>query len=108
MTKDEGIVEVKLPAVEDYPATLRLDPFPQPLTESPAQPPEVDILLNGTSIRRMRLQWTPGRVGAYDIVLPRANVRRGSNRVTVRVIDGHAVALWYLRVHPPVATASGR
>jgi hypothetical protein len=103
VTMDEGRIDLRLPSVDDYPATLRLDPFPAPLTDVPSQLPEVEILLNGISIRRMRLQWTPGRVGAYDIVLPRATVRRGTNRVVVRVIDGGAVALWYLRVHraPP-------
>jgi len=101
VTSREGTVDVRLPSADDYTATLRLDPFPEPLTETPPTLPEVEILLNGTSLARVHLRYTPGRVGSYGIALPRTSVRRGANRVTVRVISGGAVGLWYLRVHPP-------
>jgi hypothetical protein len=46
------------------------------------------------------LRFTPGRVGSYDIMLPRTAAGRGTNALTVRVQNGGAIGLWYLRVHP--------
>ena len=111
VTTTEGTVDVRLPSVDDYVATVRLDPFPEPLTESSAQLPEVEILLNGMSIQRVKLQYTAGRVGTYSIALPRTTVRSGSNRLTIRVLDvggGGGVGLWYVRVHPPAIAGSPR
>jgi hypothetical protein len=101
VTHREASVTVHLPAPGDYPATLRLDPFPEPLNNT-APLSDVQIVLNGTAILSTRLHYTPGRVGAYDVVLPRASVRSGSNRIDVRVTGPTAVGLWYVRVHPTV------
>ena len=110
---DEGTLLIRLPAGNDYPATLRMDPFPRPLAADPGRLPVVDVALNDIHIGDIQLQWTPGRVGAYDILLPRTAARRGMNRLVLRVkrtagslvrpglADGDAVALWYVRVHPP-------
>ena len=100
----EAQLHFDLPAIDDYPATLRLDPFPEPLNDSTALP-IVNVVLNNISIAQLPLRWTPGRVGAYDIVLPRAAVRRGVNRLDLRT-SGPAIGFWYLRVHPPVAAAT--
>jgi hypothetical protein len=107
MTGPEGTLMIRLPEEGDYPATLRMDPFPRPLPAAPAAPlPVIDVLLNGAPVATIQLEWTPDRVGAYRIVLPRAAVRRGRNELALRVTRasaaaGPVVALWYLRVHPP-------
>lgn len=119
---EEGALSIRLPDDGDYAATLRLDPFPRPLREAPARLPVVEVLLNGIPITTIALQWSPGRVGAYDVVFPRAAVRRGSNLLVLRVrrpaesaatirpglTDGDAVGLWYLRVRPPAGAPHGR
>jgi 4-amino-4-deoxy-L-arabinose transferase-like glycosyltransferase len=111
----EAEVLVPLPDVRDRGVTVRIDPFPSPLTESAQDLPVVDVFLNGSFVSRIELRWTPGRVGAYDLRLPRAAVRKGINRlrfVTVAagrssaerrpvvpgVSGGSMFALWYLRI----------
>jgi hypothetical protein len=114
----KGEVRVRLPDQRDYPVTLRMDPFPRPLSDEPARLPRVDVSLNGVPVATIDLRWTPERVGSYDVVLPQAAVRRGANRLVLRVVprasapsdsasdprpgltDGDALTLWYLRVHP--------
>lgn len=117
----EAELWLRLPAPADYPATLRMDPFPRPLGDAAARLPGVEVTLNGTAVATIAMRWTPGRVGSYDIVLPRAAVRRGANRLVLRVVpsvssapdrtqpphpgltEGDALTLWYLRVHPTPA-----
>lgn len=103
VTRSEGTVRVELPAVDDYPATLRLDPFPEPVSTDPASLPIAEIRLNGRAIATLPLQFTPGRVGSYDFLMPRTAVGRGTNALTVRVLNGGAIGVWYLRVHPPAS-----
>jgi 4-amino-4-deoxy-L-arabinose transferase-like glycosyltransferase len=112
---EEATLLIRLPAEGDYPVTLRMDPFPRPLVEAPGRLPVVGVALNGVDVGEIQLRWTPSRVGAYDIVLPRTAVRRGVNRLVLRVkrpagspvrpglSDGDAVGFWYVRVHPPPA-----
>jgi hypothetical protein len=115
---DEAELRVRLPEAREYSATLRMDPFPQPIGDDPVRLPRADVVLNGIPVATIGVRWTPGRVGSYPIVLPRAAVRRGINRLVLRVVppapgssdlaspprpgltDGDALALWYLRVHP--------
>ncbi len=112
---EEGALSIRLPEEGDYPATVRMDPFPQPLGDAPEPLPTVEVELNGVTVASLALQWTPGRVGAYGILLPRAAVRRGANLLVLRVkraaisgtgrirpglTAGSAVGLWYVRVHP--------
>lgn len=120
---DEAVLSIRLPDEADYPATLRMDPFPRPPDEGTTRLPTVELVLNGTTVATIPLRWTPGRVGSYAIVLPRAAVRRGANDLVLRVArqpteppdavrpgltDGDAVALWYLRVHPAAAPPGGQ
>jgi hypothetical protein len=120
---DEAVLSIRLPDEADYPATLRMDPFPRPPDGATTRLPSVELLLNGTPVTTIPLRWTPGRVGSYDFVLPRAAVRRGANRLVLRVArlpatpsdifhpgltDGDAVSLWYLRVHPAAVPQPGR
>ncbi len=113
----EAELRVRLPEERDYPATLRMDPFPRPLGNELVRLPRVDVLLNRIPIATIDVGWTPERVGSYPIVLPKAAVRRGANRLVLRLVppasassdpasaprpgltDGDALALWYLRVH---------
>ena len=112
---DEAVLSIRLPDEADYPATLRMDPFPRPSDDATTRLPTVELVLNGTTVATIPLRWTPGRVGSYHVVLPRAAVRRGANDLVLRVVrqqttqpdavrpglsDGDAAALWYLRVHP--------
>ena len=113
----EGEVFISLPDVNDYLATLRLDPFPRPMSDSPARLAVLDVVLNDVHIGSLPLRWNPERVGAYDVTLPRAVVRQGRNRMVLRVqqtpaaqpaagqripgiTDGDAFALWYVRLRP--------
>jgi len=110
----EASLSIRLPDARDYPVTLRMDPFPRPLG-TPARLPALEIVVNGALAGVVPLGWTPGRVGACDLVLPRGLVRKGVNEITVRVrrpatptpasiqpglSEGDAVGLWYVRVHP--------
>jgi hypothetical protein len=120
---DEAVLSIRLPDEADYPATLRMDPFPRPPDGGTTRLPSVELALNGSPVATIPLRWTPGRVGSYDVVLPRAAVRRGANRLVLRVArlpatpsdlvhpgltDGAAVALWYLRVHPAAPKPGGQ
>ena len=112
---DAGTLVLRLPEARDYPVTLRMDPFPRPLGTAPGRLPAVQVALNDVQVAEIPLRWIPGRVGAYEIVLPRAAVRRGVNRLVLRVKrpvvspvrpglpEGDAVGVWYVRVHPPPA-----
>jgi hypothetical protein len=119
---EEGALSIWLPHESDYPATLRMDPFPRPLVDAPERLPQVEVVLNGIPVMSIALRWAAGRVGAYDIVLPRAAVRRGTNSLVLRVTRpadsamatirpgltaGDAVALWYVRVRAPAAGVEG-
>jgi hypothetical protein len=114
MTASEGELEFRLPEEGEYPATLRMDPFPRPLAGAPqAQLPAVDVVLNGTAVATIQLEWTPDRVGMYRFVLPKDAVRQGRNQLILRVrqppsADPQAVALWYLRVHPRQTASANR
>ena len=123
VTTDEGALSIRLPDEGDYPATLRMDPFPRPLGDMSGPLPVVDVVLNDTPVASIPLQWTTGRVGAYDILLPRAAVRRGNNLLVLRVrrgaessmtavrpglTGGSAVGLWYVRVHPAAGLLDAR
>ena len=113
---DESAISFRLKDAGDYQATLRMDPFPRPFEDGALPLPDVEVLLNGTPVTSIQLRWTPGRVGAYDFVLPRAAARRGVNELVLRVkrpassdamqpglTVGDAVGVWYLRVHPPAS-----
>ena len=106
VAREEGALSIRLPEVGDYPATLRMDPFPRPLDAAPRLP-TVEVVLNGVPVTTIPLKWTPDRVGAYDIVLPRAAVRRGVNRLVLRVGAGHAIGVWYVRVRPRIVGPFG-
>jgi hypothetical protein len=117
MTRDEGEVVIPIPADGDYALTVRMDPFPRPLAGVPGTMPIVEVALNGATIAAIPLQWNPGRVGVYDVLLPRALVRSGDNRLRMRItptvplagaadgaegglVHGSAVGVWYVRVRP--------
>jgi hypothetical protein len=113
----EGVLNIPLPDRNEYVATLRLDPFPRPMSVSPARLPVLDLVLNGTAIGKVALLWNPDRVGAYNIVLPVELVRRGNNRLVLRLeqthaaeeagigqrlpglTDGDTFVLWYVRLN---------
>jgi hypothetical protein len=109
---EDATLLIRLPTQGDYPVTLRMDPFPRPFSDAPLRLPVIGVTLNGTDIGDIPLRWTAGRVGSYEILLPRTAARRGTNRLVLRVkrpntsplrpglTDGDAVGLWYVRVHP--------
>jgi len=118
----EASLSIPLPSVDDYSMTLRMDPFPRPIRGLPERLPVLDVVLNGKPIAAVPVQWNPERLGAYEVVLPRTGVRRGDNHLVLRIqpasrsagstistdqpglTDGGAIALWYVRVHPPAPT----
>jgi len=110
-----GTIWLRLPAVADYPVALRVDPFPRPLGATAGRLPVVEVVLNGVPLGAITLGWTPDRVGSYAVTLPRTTVRRGLNRLVLRVrradpavaprvrpglSAGDAIGLWYVRVQP--------
>ena len=118
---EEAALSIRLPEAGDYPITIRMDPFPRPIDASIQSAAAVEVALNGAHVTTIPLRWTAGRMGAYDVVLPAAAVRRGDNRLVLRVngsasegapavrpglTPGEAVALWYVRVRPPAASAA--
>jgi hypothetical protein len=76
----------------------------------------LDVLLNDTPVGTLPLQWNPDRVGAYELAFPRQVVKRGTNRLVLRIkqktgdgqpeigrrapglSEGDAFVLWYVRV----------
>ena len=117
-----AVVDLPLPRVGDYTMTLRLDPAPRP-TDAASLLPTVCVSVSQLPVRNIELQWTPGRVGAYDIAVPRSMLQTGGNRLVFTLAprpaggssggrpvapglsDGSAFSLWYVRVRPQVATA---
>ena len=119
----EGTIWLRLPTVADYPVALRVDPFPRPLGATPGRLPVVEVVLNGVPLEAITLGWTPDRVGSYTVTLPRTTVRRGLNRLVLRVrradpavaprirpglSDGDAIGLWYMRVQPARSDSPAR
>jgi hypothetical protein len=115
MVSDEATVRLPLPSTAAYGLTLRMDPFPGPLDPG-ARMPDVEVRLNDRPVATVTLTATPGRVGSYDLVLPRELVHPGPNQLSLRVIattaqggapvrpglsQCGAVAVWYVRLHPP-------
>jgi 4-amino-4-deoxy-L-arabinose transferase-like glycosyltransferase len=115
----DAALELPLPDEDDYPVTLRMDPFPPPPNQTSIPLPSVELTLNGAQVATIPLAWTPGRVGGYNIVLPRTAVRRGTNQLVFRVVrsttdsdasapgitPGGAIGLWYVRVRPAASQA---
>lgn len=117
-----SVVDLPLPRVDDYTMTLRLDPAPRP-TDAEQLLPTVRVFVNESLVRDIPLQWTPGRVGAYDFAVPRSMLKAGSNRLVLTLApgpaasspggrpvvpglgDGSTFSLWYVRVRPPAAQA---
>jgi hypothetical protein len=107
-------VWLRLPP-RDYSVTLRLDPFPRPAGETAAALPTISVLLNRNLVGRFPLRWNSTRVGSYDILLPRALVREGFNRLEIVAMpaapgdepagDGGrptTFSIWHVRIRPVV------
>jgi len=91
--------------IHDYHVTLRLDPSPRPVGDSPANLPVVEVFLNEQLISTLNLTWNPQRVGGYQLAIPRSLVRDGRNRLVLRPKNQSggvaAISFWYVRVRPP-------
>jgi hypothetical protein len=83
-----------------------MDPFPEPLTETLARLPEVEIVLNGTTITSVPLQWTPARVSSRDFVLPRRTFSKARIESSCGEDERNAVGL--VSPAPPTAGAECR
>lgn len=120
-----SVVWVPLPRVQDYDLILRVDPFPRPLGNGTDGLPVVRVFVNGHALSRLDLHWTLGRVGSYEVRLPRSVVKAGFNRLTLAAevspsgatvgtpparaaTPGAGFRLWYVRVRPPVQMAGAR
>lgn len=111
VTTGTGVVSIRLPEIRDYTATVRMDPVPRPADAAIGRLPDVAVMLNDQPIASLSLEWAPDRVGAYLIALPRAAVRRGTNRLTLQVAQDGGIGVWYVRVHgaaPGVTKSEGR
>ena len=109
-----GVLDLPLTAGRNYVLTLRLDPF----QFDGAPPQTVRVVLDGSNIAELPLQWDESRIGSYTVTLPAWRVREGRNRLELQaaystraasvgggvqeVTDDQDVAFlfWYLRVEP--------
>lgn len=99
-------VRVPLPAGDEYSFTLRADPYPKP-TDGAGAPPHLRVNFNGVHVGDVDLQFTPGRVGSYNLTLPPGAAHRGINRLSLSLTPASSssadgFALWYVRFHPAV------
>jgi len=103
-------VILPLAGIQDYGATIRLDPYPRPSATEAGPLPTVQLALNGRLIATIPLQWNPDRVGAYDFVLPASALSTGANTLAIVALrppaggPAPAFRLWYVRVRPPGGT----
>jgi hypothetical protein len=109
-----GVLDLPLTAGRNYMCALRLDPF----QFDGAPPQTVRVLLNGTALADLTLQWDEARIGTYTVTLPAALVREGDNKLELQAaystragsvgggaqeVSGDrdvAFLFWYLRVEP--------
>ena len=107
---DRSVIRLPLPERRAYDIVLRMDPV------TPTSPESVDVLFNRHLVARLRLTWTPDRVGSYRIRLREDIVTAGSNELIVvpaSVMPAEAagarfawldpkerigIRLWYVRV----------
>jgi 4-amino-4-deoxy-L-arabinose transferase-like glycosyltransferase len=86
---ERSVVDIPLSRAADYHITVRLDPFPPP-SEGANGLPSVRILFNGVLLRTVALTWDPEKVGSYDLLVRRALVRPGRNRLVFAGVQGVA------------------
>jgi len=102
-----SIVDVPLPRVQDYSATVRLDPFPGPSGDATPPLAAVRVTLNNQPLATLDLKWNPERIGAYELHLPSNLVREGMNRIRFvvepRPGSATAIRLWLVRLRLPRA-----
>lgn len=91
-TASGAVIRLPLPRAEDYELTLRMDPFPRPLTPVPTLP-SVSVFVNDHLVSRQPLRWNPDRVGAYAVSVPRAVARAGTNDLALMLDGGLADGL---------------
>lgn len=93
-------LDVPLPEAREYGMTVRLDPHPRPVEGVERHLPAMIIYINNQRLASFPLSWNPQRVGAYDVDLPPALVKAGTNRMTFMSENGSGFKLWYVRVRP--------
>jgi hypothetical protein len=104
-----AVLRLPLPRVEEYALTLRLDPFPRPLSALATDLGTIRLLLNDRPLSDISLRWNPQRVGSYDLRLPTDRVVRGMNRlafVSTSPAAVPAVTVWYARIRPSTMPAA--
>jgi 4-amino-4-deoxy-L-arabinose transferase-like glycosyltransferase len=74
---DRSVVHLPLPQRRAYDIVLRLDPV------TPTSPEFVDVLFNRHLVGRLRLSWTPDRVGSYRIRVREDIVNAGRNELII-------------------------
>lgn len=109
-----AVIDLPLAAGRDYLLTLRLDPFQ--FDGAPAQ--TVRVVLNGSAVADLALDWDEARIGSYIVRLPASRIREGRNALELQAayskradsvgggaqeVSGDrevAFLFWYLRVEP--------
>ena len=107
-----AVVRLPVPVARNYTLTLRVDPV------APGVPQTIEIVWNGQVVDRRTLTFDPARIGSYDVALPAALVRKGSNRLRIAadadvassaagpryawIAPPRSIAFrfWYVRLHP--------
>jgi hypothetical protein len=96
-----GDLRLRLPAVGDYDALARVDPFP---AQCAAARHPLKVLLNGRPVGACPLTYDPQRIGVCRFRVPAEATKQGFNRVSFVTDPGstRGFRLWYLRLTPPV------
>jgi 4-amino-4-deoxy-L-arabinose transferase-like glycosyltransferase len=80
MRAREGTLYLPLQGGRGYRLVLRMDPF----AHQPQRPQQVEVLLNGAPLARIRAAALQERTGRHEILVPASRVRDGRNRLVLR------------------------
>ena len=85
-------LRIPLPEARSYALTLRSDP----VDHSAGARQVVHVSLNGTPLDDLVLEWTPGRIGQYQVTVPAGIFTPGDQRLELR--SDAAFKFWYVRI----------
>ena len=85
-------LRLPLPEARSYALTLRSDP----VDRSAGRRQVVHVSLNGAHLDDLVLEWTPGRIGQYQVTIPAGTFTPGDQRLELR--SDAPFKFWYVRI----------